>query len=850
MKNIRKYELDILRIWGCILVIISHLVCLVVFDTSYAQWRVANYIYVARNCCVPLFFMLSGILLLNRDYSTYKSLIMSSLKFVIFYIAGATVFYMIRNSQNLSTRSIMTSIASGIQNPSHFWYLAELVGVYLFVPILRKIVSEKRLCKYYLTLWGVYFILLHNVEVWFEISNNDFLSVVANVLSSFHAKEFYTYAGYLVLGYYLFYIYDRYIKWYVWGVLLVGSIVFPALINEWYVSITQTSIPTIWEYNSFSALIQTSCYIIIAKQYLSRIKTSEFMSKSLTEISEATFGIYLIHPIFTEAFFEMMISSNLLFTVPVLALATFCVSAVIVIIARHMKEKVAAIWSTFTLLKKKYLLFIIALWGRAFLIVRFNCGMYADGSWAFIKLLASGKLVDSEEAFFGARKGSMAMIRIFEYVLLHLGITEFNILSFSYSLGCVFWTTLFLSLSIYICYNCKNERILDHSIILWSLILTFVGLYCTHESLLAISILWFVFVCVCNWEQLSNAPAWVGFLSLTLCVCLTGVYESFAIVGFAIILFFIVKTLKNKKNIFAIGDKAYEMYEKAPDDIEVVFPMKSGVIARFDNMQTLLGTLLRTKKRSVWGSEYVVAVPTDVTEVEKKAFCDLVLHSEAKAKSVRIVERGLADAVGLGIDIFREKGIFIANFGGGITELSVLSSGGLVLNRLLKIGGDDFDSAITGLVRHNKEFLIGKTTAEMLRKKFGVFEQSTNSTITVSGRDLVTGVPSQTDVSIGIVRAAIKDPLDECVRAIKLMLDRTPPDVRRAIEEKGIYLTGGLTNLKGLPTYIRERVGLPVTTVDDPELCAVKGLQKIILDKEYYKKLTYSMLDEDYRWLR
>ena len=294
-----------------------------------------------------------------------------------------------------------------------------------------------------------------------------------------------------------------------------------------------------------------------------------------------------------------------------------------------------------------------------------------------------------------------------------------------------------------------------------------------------------------------------------------------------------VIAIKNKKNIFAIGDKAYEMYEKAPDDIEVVFPMKSGVIARFDNMQTLLGTLLRTKKRSVWGSEYVVAVPTDVTEVEKKAFCDLVLHSEAKAKSVRIVERGLADAVGLGIDIFREKGIFIANFGGGITELSVLSSGGLVLNRLLKIGGDDFDSAITGLVRHNKEFLIGKTTAEMLRKKFGVFEQSTNSTITVSGRELVTG-----------------DPLDECVRAIKLMLDRTPPDVRRAIEEKGIYLTGGLTNLKGLPTYIRERVGLPVTTVDEPELCAVKGLQKIILDKEYYKKLTYSMLDEDYRWLR
>mgnify|MGYP002240124733 CR=1 FL=1 len=172
----------------------------------------------------------------------------------------------------------------------------------------------------------------------------------------------------------------------------------------------------------------------------------------------------------------------------------------------------------------------------------------------------------------------------------------------------------------------------------------------------------------------------------------------------------------------------------------------------------------------------------------KKSFLRLGSAFRGKSKSVRIVERGLADAVGLGIDIFREKGIFIANFGGGITELSVLSSGGLVLNRLLKIGGDDFDSAITGLVRHNKEFLIGKTTAEMLRKKFGVFEQSTNSTITVSGRDLVTGVPSQTDVSIGIVRAAIKDPLDECVRAIKLMLDRTPPDVRRQSKKKEFIL--------------------------------------------------------------
>ena len=296
-----------------------------------------------------------------------------------------------------------------------------------------------------------------------------------------------------------------------------------------------------------------------------------------------------------------------------------------------------------------------------------------------------------------------------------------------------------------------------------------------------------------------------------------------------------VIAMKDKRYIFSIGDEAYEMYEKAPDNIQVVFPMKNGVIAHFDDMQYLLGNLLKTDRQFTRGSEYVIAVPTDVTEVEKKAFYDLVLHSEAKAKSVRIVERGLADAIGFGADIMNEKGLFIANFGGGTTELSVLSYGGLVLNRLVKIGGEHFDSAVASLVRHNEEFLIGRLTAERLRREFGVFDEDTGRRFTVFGRDLLTGVPSQMDVRISLVRAAMKEPLEECVRAIRSMIDRTPPDVRRGIEAKGIYLTGGIANLRGLSTYLEESIGLPVTTVPDPELCAVKGLQKIILSKAYFK---------------
>ena len=308
--------------------------------------------------------------------------------------------------------------------------------------------------------------------------------------------------------------------------------------------------------------------------------------------------------------------------------------------------------------------------------------------------------------------------------------------------------------------------------------------------------------------------------------------------------------MKNRKYIFAVGNEAYDIFEKAPADIRVVFPMRSGVIAHFDDMQYLLGSLLESDRRSVFGAEYVVAVPTDVTEVEKKAFYDLVLHSQARAKSVRIVEKGLADAVGFGMDVTGEKGIFVANFGGGTTELSVLSLGGMVMNRLLKIGGGNFDASIADLVRHNREFMIGTSTAEKLRCEFGIFDQSTGSSIRVSGRDLVAGVPSQSDIPISLVRAAMKEPLEECVRAIRSMIERTPPDVRRAIVKKGICLTGGLANLKGLSTYLQESIGLSVISSPQAELCAVRGLQKIISDKAYYRRLLYSMLDDNYRWLR
>ena len=304
---------------------------------------------------------------------------------------------------------------------------------------------------------------------------------------------------------------------------------------------------------------------------------------------------------------------------------------------------------------------------------------------------------------------------------------------------------------------------------------------------------------------------------------------------------------KNQTEIFAVGDEAYAMYEKAPQNIEVLFPMQEGVIARFYDMQNLLENLLR--KRQFFGSEYVIAIPTDITEVEKRAFYDLVYHSSARAKSVSVVERGIADAIGCKIDVYQTGGVKILNMGGGTMELSVLAYGGIVMNRLLKFGGEQFDQEIINLVRRNRDFLIGRKTAEQLRRTFGIFSEDTKSKMQIAGRNLILGLPQRTDISIGLVRAALKEQMDDCVDAIQTMIQRIPPDVLRELKKNGIYLTGGMANLRGIAEYLEESVGVRVSTVDYPELCSMNGLREIIQDKKRYGRLTYSMLDKGYRWL-
>lgn len=299
--------------------------------------------------------------------------------------------------------------------------------------------------------------------------------------------------------------------------------------------------------------------------------------------------------------------------------------------------------------------------------------------------------------------------------------------------------------------------------------------------------------------------------------------------------------------VIAIGDEAYEMYEKAPDNIEVVFPMQNGVIANIKSMQKLLHCFLR-KMTGVQnkGADYVVAVPTDITEVEKKAFYNLVMDSAVKARDVKIVDKAVADAIGLDIDVNAPKGSMVVNIGGDTTEISVLSLGGIVNSRLLKVGGRQLDESICGVIKKQQNLVIGMKTAERLKKQIAYAVNVPDVTMKAFGRNLVTGLPQQVDISSELIHEALSESLALLVDSIKVILERTPPELSADIIDGGIYITGGASQIHDLDKLITRETDLKVRMCERPEESVVRGLMRLQEDAEL-KRLAYSMKETTYR---
>lgn len=297
--------------------------------------------------------------------------------------------------------------------------------------------------------------------------------------------------------------------------------------------------------------------------------------------------------------------------------------------------------------------------------------------------------------------------------------------------------------------------------------------------------------------------------------------------------------IENKKNVIAYGDSAFEMYEKSPANICASFPICNGVIADIQNMEQLIRRFIMDGQKGSKGANYFVAVPTDVTEVEKRAFYDLIKDSGLKAKKILVVEKALADGLGMGIDVKNSQGALIVDVGHDTTEISILSLGGIVLSRLIKVGGHAFDNSIVSAVRREYNLVIGNKTAEGVRISFGDLSQN-GGKATVYGRDIVTGLPVERTLTHDFIEQTLQENFHTITDNVKVILERTPPELAADIYRHGIFMTGGASQEEGLAEELEREVHLQVNMAESPVNSVALGLSQVI-KKANYKSLAYTI---------
>jgi len=295
---------------------------------------------------------------------------------------------------------------------------------------------------------------------------------------------------------------------------------------------------------------------------------------------------------------------------------------------------------------------------------------------------------------------------------------------------------------------------------------------------------------------------------------------------------------KNTKRIIALGNKAKEMQGREHKEIKVTRPMRDGVIADFEIAEGMIRAFIkRVHGGSVMASRRViVAVPSGVTEVEKRAVRDSAEH--AGAKEVHLIAEPMAAAIGIGIDVEAPVGNMIIDIGGGTTEIAVIALSGIVNEESIRIAGDEMNYAIMQFFKKNHNILIGERTAEAIKCEVGsAVPLKEEITIQVKGRDLVGGIPKTTEVSSVEIREALNEAVVQIVDAVRQTLERTPPELSADILDRGVMLTGGGALLKGLDERIRMETNLPVHVAEDPLTAVVRGAGKVIDNLNHYSKV-------------
>ncbi len=294
---------------------------------------------------------------------------------------------------------------------------------------------------------------------------------------------------------------------------------------------------------------------------------------------------------------------------------------------------------------------------------------------------------------------------------------------------------------------------------------------------------------------------------------------------------------RNTKKIVAIGNEAREMVGRTHRDIRTIRPMKDGVIADFEIAEGMLREFIK-KIHSSWlpSRRIVISVPSGVTEVEKRAVRDSAEH--AGAKEVHLIAEPMAAAIGVGMDVDAPVGNMIVDIGGGTTEIAVIALSGIVTEESIRIAGDEMNNAIIQFFKKNHNILIGERTAEAIKCEVGsAMPLDEEISIQVKGRDLVNGIPKTTEGSSVEIREALNESVQQIVDAIKLTLERTPPEIAADILDRGIVLSGGGALLKGLDERVRLETSLPVHIAEDPLTTVVRGTGKVLENLNHYSKV-------------
>lgn len=304
---------------------------------------------------------------------------------------------------------------------------------------------------------------------------------------------------------------------------------------------------------------------------------------------------------------------------------------------------------------------------------------------------------------------------------------------------------------------------------------------------------------------------------------------------------------RSDKKVVAVGEEAKKMLGRTPEEIITIRPLRDGVIADFDAAEKMIRYFIEkvhNKRDFLVSPRMVIGIPSGTTPVERRAVLETAYS--AGARDVLLVTEPIASALGADLPIWEPSGNIIVDIGGGTTEIAVISLGGIVVSTSIKVAGDEMDEAIIHYVRKKYNLFIGERTAEEIKINLGnvAFGEEKKEYMEVKGRDLLTGVPRNIELSSEEIRDALKDTVDMIVESIRETLEKTPPELAADIIDKGIVLAGGGALLRGLDSYISEQIGVSTIVAEEPLLCVVKGTGKIIEEFEKYKQVLASVTEK------